>query len=79
MTREPLLKKSLWVGLVSALIALAIAVGLPVSDQLKGALIGLISAAWPIVTAIWARGDVTPVDDPRDADGQALVSDEGDY
>lgn len=72
MTREPLLTRASWVALVTAVIAVAVAFGLPLSDEQQKALIGLAGVLSPIAAAVWARGQVTPVADPRDNDGQPL-------
>lgn len=72
MNREPLLTKASWVALVTAVIAVAVAFGLPLSDEQQKALIALAGVLAPVAAAVWARGQVTPVADPRDDDGQPL-------
>jgi len=72
MEREPLLTKASWVALVTAVIAVAVAFGLPLTDEQQKALIALAGVLAPVAAAVWARGQVTPVADPRDDDGQPL-------
>lgn len=72
MEREPLLTKASWVALVTAVIAVAVAFGLPLSDEQQKALIALAGVLAPVAAAVWARGQVTPVADPRDEDGNPL-------
>ena len=73
MSREPLLTKATWVALVTAVIAVAVAFGLPLTDEQQKALIGLAGVLAPIAAAVWARSQVTPVADPRDDDGTRLT------
>lgn len=73
MKREPLLKKGLWTALAGAVFALALVLGSPIPLEVQTAILGLIGAVLPIIAAVWARQDVTPVEDPRDADGEPLV------
>ena len=73
MEREPLLTKASWVALVTAVIAVAVAFGLPLTDEQQKALIALAGVLAPVAAAVWARGQVTPVADPRDDDGQPLT------
>ena len=75
MNREPLLKKALWVTAIGAVIAVLVSAGVPISDELRDAILKLVAALLPIITAIWARGSVTPVEDPRDDEGEPLTPD----
>ena len=73
MNREPLLTKASWVvAVVVAVIAVAVTFGPPLTDEKQKVLLALIGVLAPIVTAVWARGQVTPVADPRDDDGNPL-------
>ena len=74
MNREPLLTKASWVALVTAVIAVAVAFGLPLSDEQQKALIALAGVLAPVAAAVWARGQVTPTADPRDDQGQPLIA-----
>ena len=76
MEREPLLTKASWVALVTAVIAVAVAFGLPLTDEQQKALIALAGVLAPLAAAVWARGQVTPVADPRDDDGNRLTPEE---
>ena len=76
MEREPLLTKASWVALVTAVIAVAVAFGLPLTDEQQKALIALAGVLSPVAAAVWARGQVTPVADPRDDDGNRLTPEE---
>ena len=78
MNREPLLRKSTWTALAGAVFVLAVLIGKPVSAEWQAAIIGLIGACLPIAAALWARGDVTPLSDPRDNAGQPLTPDSED-
>ena len=73
MNREPLLKKSTWTALATAVIVVLVAVGVPISSELKIAIVTLVGTGAPIVAGLWARGDVTPVADPRDDEGNSLL------
>lgn len=70
---EPLLRKSTWVALATAVLTLLLAVGVPVSTELRAAIITLVGAVAPIAAALWARPDVTPTSDPRDDQGRPLT------
>ena len=67
-----MLTRASWVSLVTAVIAVAVAFGLPLTDEQQKALIGLAGVLAPVAAAVWARGQVTPVADPRDEDGNPL-------
>jgi hypothetical protein len=73
MDREPLLTTATVTALVTALIAVAVAFGLPIDDDKQAAILGFLGVLVPLVTALAARGSVTSVKDPRDADGTPLV------
>ena len=72
MDREPLVTRASLVALTTAVIAVAVAFGLPLTEEQQKALIGLAGVLAPIAAAVWARGQVTPVADPRDDDGNQL-------
>ena len=72
-SREPLMIRAAVVAAVAALINLAVAFGWNLTVDQVGALnaaVGLVATA---VMVVWSRGTVTPVADPRDADGAPLV------
>lgn len=64
-TREPLVTRASIVAIVTAIIGLLVALGVPISDEVKVALLGLVGVAAPIVVALLTRSKVTPVADPR--------------
>ena len=73
MNREPLAVRGAVVAAVAALINVAVAFGLDLTvDQVAAlnAAVGLVATA---VMVVWTRGKVTPVDDPRNSEGQELV------
>lgn len=73
MTREPLAIRAAVVAAIAALINVAVAFGWNLSVDQVGALnaaVGLVATAGVVV---WSRGAVTPVADPRAADGAPLV------
>jgi hypothetical protein len=51
---------SLWVGLVTAVIILLVAFGVPITDDQKVAILGVVSAVLVIVGAFITRSQVTP-------------------
>ena len=74
MTREPLAIRAAIVAAVAALIDVAVAFGLDLSvDQVAAlnAAVGLFATA---VVVVWSRGAVTPVADPKDANGLPLTA-----
>ena len=73
MNREPLMKKATWTGIAAAVIVVLVAVGVPIDDELKIAIVTLVGAAAPLIAGLWARPDVTPLVDPRDAEGNSLL------
>jgi hypothetical protein len=79
MIREPLLKKGALLAALGPTLALLAVFGLPLTDAQTKAVLAAVAAWLPILTALWARGDVTPVADPRSADGAPLVVEEQDY
>jgi hypothetical protein len=67
--------------MLSAVVALAVAVcatlgafGLPLTDSQENAVQLLIMAGSGLFAALWARRRVTPLADPQDNEGRALVA-----
>lgn len=58
MEKEPVLTIGVVTTLVTALIGMAVQFGAPIDDGLKDAITGVVIAAWPIVTLVWARSRV---------------------
>jgi hypothetical protein len=67
---EPVITASSIVALVAAVLALGIAFGLPVTDQQREAILGLVAVVAPIAVAVLVRPNVTP-----NAKVQILVDD----
>lgn len=60
MKSEPVLTVASLTSLVTALVALLVAFGVPLSDDQQKALLGLAAVVAPIVAAAIARRRVTP-------------------
>lgn len=73
MTREPVLTAASIVAAATAVLAVLAAFGLPLTAEQQAAVLGLIGVAAPYVVALLARRKVTPLADPRDASGKALL------
>lgn len=73
MSRQPLANRALILaGLALAYVALA-RLGVEVPADVKGAVEDFALIAVPVALAYWGRRHVTPVSDPRDANGSPLV------
>jgi len=60
---------------VASVIAIAVALGVPIDDELRSALLALIGTGGTLLGILlaWrARARVTPLADPRDDDGRRL-------
>lgn len=75
--REPLFTQATYVAGATALVTVLAALGIHLAPGVQD----FVVQAWPVVailvpfaTALAARRHVTPVADPRDADGNPLVS-----
>ena len=79
MKKEPLATKSVVVAAVTALIGVVVAFGLPLSTEQQAAILALTAVVAPIVLALFARKDVTPVADPKTDEGEPLVPIWGDH
>lgn len=74
LSNEPVVTAGTIAGLISAFVVFLRAMGwLPMTDDQFTALMGFVVLAIPIGFAFWARAQVTPVANPRDNDGNALV------
>ncbi|MGC5319322.1 hypothetical protein ACPXB5_11350 [Micromonospora arida] len=73
MSRNPLLIRACAVAAVGILAAFAEARGVPLPPLVRDNLTEAAIAAAPFVLAFWGRRKVTPVSDPRSADGTPLV------
>lgn len=72
--REPLITAATITALVTAVIALLVAFGVPMSDDQQAAILGLVAVLAPVVVGLLARAKVTPTADPRTDDGEPLVA-----
>lgn len=79
MTREPLAIRGALVALVAAIINLVVAFGVALNAEQVGAINAVVGLAATAVVVVWSRGTVTPVNDPRDADGEPLTPPGTDY
>ena len=74
--REPLAVRAAVVAAVTALLHLVTIAGwLPISPDVEGQAALVLDLVGTAVLVVWTRGHVTPVDDPRDADGRPLTPD----
>jgi hypothetical protein len=78
-TREPLAMRTFIVAAIAAVVNLAVAFGWDLSVEQVGAINAAVLAVSAAIVVVWTRGAVTPVDDPRDADGQPLTAAPDDY
>lgn len=73
--REPVVVANTVAGAISALIVAAVALGvLPWSAEQQAAVMAAVIGFINVIAAVWARGQVTPLADPRDASGEELYS-----
>ncbi len=71
--REPVTIINAITAVIEASITLAIAFGLELSPAQAGALMAFVVAVGTLIQTVVVRSHVTPVADPRAADGQPLV------
>lgn len=69
MKNEPAITIGSVTALVTALVGLLVAFGVPLSTEQQTAIIGLVAVAAPIVAALLIRRKVTPVD----SDGKHIL------
>lgn len=69
MKNEPAITIGSVTALVTALVGLLVAFGVPLSTEQQTAIIGLVAVAAPIVAALLIRRKVTPVD----SDGKSIL------
>ena len=60
MSNEPVLTAASISAVVSAVLALLVAFGLDLSETQTAAILGVVGAVVPLVTAVVARAKVTP-------------------
>ena len=72
--REPLAIRAAVVAAVTAVLHLLVIAGvLPLTAEVEGQAALVIDLAGTAALVLWTRGKVTPVDEPRAADGTPLV------
>ena len=76
MTREPLAIRAAVVAAVTALVHLTVIAGWwAISADVEGQVALVVDLVGTAALVVWTRGKVTPVADPRDADGRPLTPD----
>lgn len=73
MKREPIVIINAVVALIEAIIALAVGFGLNLTKEQVGLFMAVVVAIGNLVQTILARGQVTPVADPRNNLNERLV------
>jgi hypothetical protein len=76
MNTEPVVWANGIVAFVTAALVMGISFGLPVNEEQKAAIIGVVVIVAPLAAAWWARKQVTPLAAPRDAMGRKLYPSE---
>lgn len=71
---EPLAIRAAIVAAITAILSLAVVLGWDIPAETQAAIVGAIGSLSGLVVAIWTRGKVTPVADPRDSEGYPLES-----
>lgn len=77
MERQPVVNRAFIVATVGLLVAALGKAGVVVPEDVAANLVEVAAVLAPIAVAYWARRHVTPVKDPRDADGEPLVRADG--
>lgn len=70
--REPLAIRAAVVAAVSSIVSLLVAFGVGWTPDQTAAIMAAVNALSIAIVVVWSRGTVTPVADPRDADGTPL-------
>lgn len=74
MEREPVVLANMVAATVSALIVALVSLDvLPWTGEQQAAVVAAVVALVNLGAALWARRQVTPLADPRDDEGEALV------
>ena len=73
-SREPLAVRAAVVAVITAIVHLTVIAGWwQISADVEGQVALVIDLAGTAALVLWTRGKVTPVDEPRAADGTPLV------
>lgn len=75
MERQPVVNRAFIVASVALVVAALGKAGVVVPRDVADDLIEVAVVVAPLALAYWARRHVTPVKDPRDADGNPLTPD----
>ena len=75
MERQPVVNRAFIVAAVALVVAALGKAGVVVPRDVAGNLVEVAAVLAPLAVASWARRHVTPVKDPRDADGNPLTPD----
>ena len=78
MERQPVVNRAFIVAAVGLAVAALAKAGVVVPKDVATNLVEVAAVLAPIALAYWARRHVTPVKDPRDADGNQLTPDGAD-
>jgi len=78
MTREPVLTAAAIAGIITAFLAMAVNLGWLRLDEgqmqsIQAFVLPTLGLLLPVVTAVWARSQVTPTAAPRTENGQPAV------
>ena len=73
MTLEPIAVVNATVAIAEAAIALAVGFGLDWTPEQVALVMAAVVALAGLVKTLWARGQVTPVNAPRDNEGRRLL------
>lgn len=61
------------VAIIAAFLGVLIAFGVPITEEMKIALLTFFGTAAPVVVWLMSRRKVTPLADPKDSTGEELV------
>lgn len=78
MERQPVVNRAFIVAAVALVAAALGKAGVVIPKDVAGNLVEVAAVLAPLAVAYWARRHVTPVKDPKDAHGTALVPDRAD-
>lgn len=73
MRNEPVAVVNSMIALIEAILALAVGFGLDWTPVQVGLTMAVVVAVGNLIKTLWARGQVTPVADPRNNEGLRLV------
>lgn len=77
MSTSPVWTAATIAAVISAAIALLVAFGVQLTQEQITALLGFVAVVAPIGVAAFASPKVTPLVEPKDEDGKALIRSDG--